>query len=215
METQVLRIAEHIENIHKESKTGIMIVKRRKFGDPVLTVHFLQGIPVHAYSFLMHEVGNSKNFKRFLDKVFKCIVKNRWEVDVEFLRKDHLFGEYDELRKLFGRFVEEMGSGLVASSIWNKHTSATILGYSPDGNDLSIFNEVSKHIEEALAKVKLPSVNRFYMIEVKDNMVVFIVHLNDEWIQGMLLDTSKIQIGLVMNYIVPKMIEEFNRIALT
>ncbi len=117
-----------------------------------------------------------------------------------------------KLEELFEKFKSEMGDALVASDIWDRKTATPIIAHNTQPVAVALFNRISEYLDKTLEESHFPPVNRYYLIDTVDNKVVVIVYLHPEFIQGILADISKIQIGLLINYIVPMMIEGFKEV---
>ena len=115
-----------------------------------------------------------------------------------------------KLREVFENFKEEMGKGLVAADIFDKENLVPLIGYNSNPVACALFGKIYHFIHEAAREAGFPPMHRYYLIDMKDNKAVIVVDLHDDYLLGMLADFSKIQIGIVLNVVIPKIIREFS-----
>ena len=98
--------------------------------------------------------------------------------------------------------VDELGAGLLASDIYSSDLGQSILGYNTNPQACALFAEVTERIQKSLKGAGFPLLDRYYIMELGTGKMVFIVNLIDyQW--GMLLDSSKAKMGLLISVILP------------
>ena len=103
---------------------------------------------------------------------------------------------------------ENMGDGLLATDIFGSSDGQSIIGWNSNPQACALFNRITKYMYEALDGAGFPNLNRYYIMDLTDDKMVIVLTLGDyEW--GMLIDRTKIQMGLLLNVAVPKMIVAF------
>ncbi len=115
------------------------------------------------------------------------------------------------LRETFAEFKENASEGLLASDIWAMSTGQAIIGYNSQPVATALFNRMSGYVNKSLADSGFPGVNKYYMIDLADNKAAVVVYISEEYLWGMLVDTTAMQIGLLLHVIVPQAREKFQK----
>jgi len=103
---------------------------------------------------------------------------------------------------------EDLGDGLEATDIWMAVDGQSIVGINPQPQACALFNRITNYLGEALKASGFPELGRYYFIDLAANHMVVVLPLGEyQW--GMLLDTSKVQLGLLLNVVMPKALEAF------
>jgi hypothetical protein len=115
------------------------------------------------------------------------------------------------IQEVFEKFQRETGRGLLASDIFNRKTSESIVGYNTQPSACELFTKMSDFLDSALKESGFPSINRYYLVDLTGDKVVILVYLHPEYLWGMLCSTDKIRIGMILNVIIPKYRKEFKQ----
>ncbi|MCK5221068.1 MAG: hypothetical protein KAR14_05765, partial [Candidatus Aminicenantes bacterium] len=100
----------------------------------------------------------------------------------------------------------EIGDGLLATDIFGAKDGQSIAGYNTQPAASALFNKMSDFMIEALDEAGFPGMGRYYLLDMEEEKMVIILLFGDyRW--GMLIDRAKIQLGLLLNVIMPKMIK--------
>ncbi len=103
---------------------------------------------------------------------------------------------------------ENIGDGLMATDIYGADDGQTLVGWNSNPQASALFNRITKYMIEALDGAGFPRLNRYYILDLADDKMVIVIILGDyEW--GMLIDRTKIQLGLLLNVALPKMMAAF------
>ncbi len=114
------------------------------------------------------------------------------------------------LQEVFERFKEDMGPGLLASDIFDKGNLVPLIGHNSNPVACALFGKIYHFIHEAAREAGFPPMHRYFLIDMQDNKAVIVVDLHRDYLLGMLVDFTKVQIGIVINVVIPKIIREFN-----
>jgi hypothetical protein len=101
-----------------------------------------------------------------------------------------------------------MGEGLLATDIYGSADGQSLVGWNSNPQACALFNRITNYMVEALDGAGFPALGRYYIVDLADGKMVIVISL-DEFQWGMLADRRKIQLGLLLNVIVPKMIDTF------
>jgi len=105
---------------------------------------------------------------------------------------------------------ENMGPGLLATDIYGTGDGQSIAGFNSNPQACALFNQITIYMRDALDSAGFPSLGRYYIMDLVDGKMVIVIHLGEyQW--GMLVDRTKIQLGLLLNVVMPKMIDSFEQ----
>lgn len=103
---------------------------------------------------------------------------------------------------------DDLGDGLLACDIWGSADGQSIVGINSQPQACALFNRITNYLGEALKASGYPELGRYYFIDLTSNNLVVVVPMGDyQW--GMLIDTKKVQLGLLMNIVLPKVVDAF------
>lgn len=103
---------------------------------------------------------------------------------------------------------ESLGAALLATDCFGAADGQSIAGINTQPKASALFNQVTDQLEKSLKASDFPPLGRYYMLDL-EGAVVIVVPLG-KYRQGMLLDPKKAQLGLVLNVVLPKLIEDMN-----
>lgn len=108
-----------------------------------------------------------------------------------------------QLKKAFEEFKTGAADGLLASDIFTRADATPIIGFKSNAAACALFNRVIMYLDDSLRGSKFPPINRYIYLELVDNKSVVLVNLGSQFVWGMLCDTSKIQLGMLLNVLLP------------
>ena len=98
---------------------------------------------------------------------------------------------------------DDLDGALMATDIWLTGTGQSIAGYNPNPQATALFERVTEFMNKALSGAGFPSLNKYYMLELEGNATVLVLQFDTGYQWGILVDSSKIQLGLLLNIAVP------------
>lgn len=110
-----------------------------------------------------------------------------------------------KMREAMDLLVEELGGGLLASDIINTSDGQSIVGVNPQPAASALFAQATSYLKKSLEGSGFPALGRYWLVDLVDRKAVIILPLG-EFIWGMLVDTQKAPVGLILNVSVPKII---------
>ena len=110
--------------------------------------------------------------------------------------------------KIIGSMVKDLDDGLLATDIWTIADGFSIAGHNSQPKANALFNQLTSYLNDTLTGSGFPGLGKYYMMDLLDNKLVIILPMG-EYRWGVLVDSSKIQLGLLLNVIVPKIIDAF------
>jgi len=101
---------------------------------------------------------------------------------------------------------EDLGEGLLATDIFTVRDGMSVGGFNPQPKASALFNLLATNIMKTLKGAGFPNLNKYVMMDLEDDKMVIIIPMDDyRW--GILVDTSKIQLGLLVSIAIPNGIE--------
>ena len=111
-----------------------------------------------------------------------------------------------KLNKSIEVLKEDLGEALIACDIWPTGTGQSIAGYNPQPKATALFEQVTEYMKKTLSGAGFPGINRYYMLDLEaDSLVIVLQFKKYQW--GMLVNSAKVQLGLLLNIAIPKALE--------
>jgi len=220
-----ISLAAFLQLLEMENKTCTLMVKS---GEKEGHLYFLKGELMDA------EVGKVKGEKAALDIVtwdnvvieiqYTCPIKKKGiglplaELLMEGFRIKDEKGSVQEkeekmdvkkINAIVKEVQEDLGDALLSTDIWTTADGTVIAGFNSNPKAAALMNQVGQELIKALTGAKFPSLEEYYMLDMQDGKMMLCLFFGDyQW--GMLLDTEKVQLGLLLNVVAPKAIAGFN-----
>ena len=105
---------------------------------------------------------------------------------------------------------ESLKGALIATDVWKKVDGKIIAGMNSQPKAVMLFNDITDQMEKVLRDSGFPPLNRYYLLDMKGAMVIIV--LFDEYRQGLLIDSKKVPMGIVLNMVLPRAIKNMDRI---
>jgi hypothetical protein len=103
---------------------------------------------------------------------------------------------------------EYLGDSLLACDIWMTNTGQSIAGYNTQPKATALFEQVTSFLKKTLTGAGFPPLEKYYMLDCEGDSLILVLQFEKyQW--GMLVAKSKIQLGLLLNVIIPNVTEEF------
>lgn len=113
--------------------------------------------------------------------------------------------DINKLEACWDVLKKSLKDGLLFGDIWHTGTAMSVSSYnSGNAAATALFDELTKDLNDSLSGSGFPALNRFYLLNLKDNRQVLIVRHGDDLVQGMALDPKRVNIGLLFAVAVPK-----------
>jgi hypothetical protein len=103
----------------------------------------------------------------------------------------------------------DLGEGLIASSIVSTADGQTLVATEKSSaGSATIFNEVTEYIQKALSQGPYPQLGRYYYLDCVGSKGLFFIPFGDyQW--GIAIDTKKTKLGLLLNVVLPNIVNAF------
>ena len=103
---------------------------------------------------------------------------------------------------------EDLGDGLIACNIFTVQEGLSVAGYNSQPKASALFNQVTSNLIKILKAANFPGLGKYYIVDLEDNNMAIILPLG-EYRWGILVDTQKVQLGLLVSIAIPNCIESF------
>jgi len=102
----------------------------------------------------------------------------------------------------------DMGNALLATDIFGSADGQSIAGHNTQPKASALFAQLTAYLTKSLKGSGFPLLGRYYILDLANANMVVVIPLGDyQW--GMLVDTNKAQLGLLLNVVMPKIIDAF------
>ncbi len=113
-----------------------------------------------------------------------------------------------QLDKAVANVKDGLKDALVSLDIWDRETGLGLAGHNPNPAATALFNKITSDIAGILKDSGFPGLNRYYMLDLKDNRTVVIGIHSDTLLSGTLMDSSKASLGIVLGVVIPKLMSD-------
>ena len=118
--------------------------------------------------------------------------------------------DLNKLNKAMDELKEISNGGAVACDIYTSRDGQSIGGYNSNHVATAMFNQITQHIVTTMKQSEMPTLGKYYIVELAENKAIVIIHMGDyQW--GMLLDTKLCSLGLMINIVIPQITKLFQQ----
>lgn len=101
-----------------------------------------------------------------------------------------------------------LGNGLLSTDIISLIDGLSIMGYNSNPKGAALFTELTSVLTKTLKEAEAPELGRYYIIDLADNKMIIILPFI-EYMWGIFIDKNKVSLGLLLNIVLPKIIDNF------
>jgi FixJ family two-component response regulator len=130
--------------------------------------------------------------------------KEREKVVEAKKNKETINAEKEKFDKAFELLKKELGDALLASHIFTIANSKGLSSYKSSNKVGKLFNKIHQNLNKHLKGLKI---GKYYLIDLEDDKMIIVVTFK-EYRWALLLDSSKLKLGLLLNLILPDIIEK-------
>jgi hypothetical protein len=149
-----------------------------------------------------------KDEKASAEKTKDKGVKKKDQIDGD--KKEVVGMDVKKLNKIIEDLKEDCGGGLLATDIWSAADGQILAGHNMNPKAAALAVAQRQHINQALKDSKFPELDRYFLFHIEGDLIVMNIDLGG-YLWGLLFDESKVQLGLVLNVIIPKTIAAFKK----
>jgi YesN/AraC family two-component response regulator len=113
-----------------------------------------------------------------------------------------------KLNRSIETLKESLGGALLASDIFGVIDMQSVTGYNSNPAACALFGQIITSTNRALNESGFPILGKYCLFDLVDAKMVVLIPMGD-FIWGMLIDSKKTQLGLLLNIALPKAIAAF------
>jgi hypothetical protein len=114
----------------------------------------------------------------------------------------------DKLDEAIEVMKKDMKGGLIATDIWTVADGQSLSGFNTQPKAVALFNELTSNLIVSLKGSGFPALGRYYVVDLVDGITACVIPLGEyQW--GLLLDSTKAPLGLLLNVVLPKAVDRF------
>jgi len=98
---------------------------------------------------------------------------------------------------------EDLDGALLACDIWGTGTGTAIAGYNQNPQATALFEKVTDYMTKALKGAGFPGLDKYYLLEMENNAMVVVLQFKEGFQWGILVDSTKVNLGLLLSIAVP------------
>ncbi len=109
-----------------------------------------------------------------------------------------------KLKEAVNVLNESLDGALMATDIWGSGTGTAIAGYNQNPQATALFDKVTDYMRKALKGAGFPDIKDYYLLEMENNAMVVVLQFKEQGFQwGILVDSNKVNLGMLLNISVP------------
>jgi hypothetical protein len=114
----------------------------------------------------------------------------------------------DKLYEAIEVLKKDMKGGLVATDIWTVADGQSLAGFNTQPKAVALFNELTSNLIASLKGSDFPALGKYYVVDLVGGVIACVIPLAEyQW--GLLLDSTKAPLGLLLNVAIPNAIDRF------
>jgi hypothetical protein len=112
----------------------------------------------------------------------------------------------DKLDAIAQELKSTLKEGLLSTDIWDRSTGLSLAGINPQPAAVALFTEITNTLRSALLDAGFPGLKRYYFLDLEGDHVMMVVRHGDDLLQGILMNSQKVNLGLLLSVALPKML---------
>lgn len=114
--------------------------------------------------------------------------------------------------ELLNQTIEDVRSflkdGLLATDIWNIKDGLSLAGFNSQPAAVAMMSRITTSMQDVLESSGFPKLNRYFIIDLETDKTVLIIRHGGDMLQGILLDTTKANLGMLLSVVLPRALEQ-------
>ncbi len=113
-----------------------------------------------------------------------------------------------KMKEAVDKLKEDLGDGILSTDIYSSADGQSIYGINSQPKACALFNQVTNFLTKSLKGSNFPLLGRYYIVDLADSKMFLIIPMDGyQW--GLFVDTKKIATGLLLNVILPEIVDKF------
>ncbi len=113
-----------------------------------------------------------------------------------------------KISNLIDRLKDELGDALIAAQIWSLNEGEVFIGYNQQPEVSELFSQITLYLNEALSTAEFPQLGKYYVLNLEGKKISVTIP-QGEYFCGMLIDSKKTPLGLLLKVVLPGLIASF------
>lgn len=114
--------------------------------------------------------------------------------------------DVNKMKQVVEGLKEDLGDGFMSCDIWSAADGQPIVGFNPHPKAAALFNEVARFLKKVLKESLNTGMGNFYVLDLGPGCFSMTIFAG-EYQLGMLLDSNKVTMGLLMNVAYPRALQ--------
>ncbi len=114
----------------------------------------------------------------------------------------------EKLLSIFESLKQDLGEGFLATDIWDTANAQPLVkshDYNQYPGAISLFSESTRMLNKTLQESDYPKLGNYYLINLDNNNLVVVISI-ETFQQFILIDLSKVQMGILMSVALPNLL---------
>lgn len=112
----------------------------------------------------------------------------------------------EQLETAIQELKNTLKDGLLSADIWDSSMGLSLAGYNPQPAAVALFTDMTNVLSGTLSDSGFPGLNRYYFLELEGDHIVMVIRHRTDLLQGILMNSKKVNLGLLMSVVLPKML---------
>lgn len=123
-------------------------------------------------------------------------------------KTNHLQGKENDvnvkkINEALNTLKETAGAGLLSCDIFTSRDGQSITGYNSNETFCAMSNQITQYMTNTIKEADFPPMGNTYMIDLAEDKMAIVMIVGDyQW--GMLIDTKKCSLGMLLNVALPR-----------
>ncbi len=114
------------------------------------------------------------------------------------------------VKQIMAYLQEELGGGIVSADIYSASDGQSIGGINSNLKGAALLARVTVQLQNAIKAAGFKGLGPYYLITIEESLAAVVVPMG-AYECGIMVDTSKAKMGLVLNLVIPGILEIANK----
>ncbi len=108
-----------------------------------------------------------------------------------------------KIKQAIENLREDLDGALIATDVYPTGVGTSLAGFNSNPQATALFDRVTSFIIKSLDAAGFPGLDKYYLLDLKGNHLVVVIFFEEGYQQGMLIDTTKVNLGILLNIAIP------------
>ncbi len=111
-----------------------------------------------------------------------------------------------KLKQAIEKLKDDLDGALVATDIYPTGVGTSLAGFNSNPQATALFDRVTSYMIKSLDGAGFPGLDKYYLLDLKGSHLVVVIFFEEGYQQGMLIDSTKANLGILLNIAIPNAI---------